>query len=261
MAELDDFMDISTDKAGDFSTYTLRVVIRNEHGNYQPHPSFDPHYDRVEFSFKVDCPSDLDCKQLLVCPPEPRDEPVINYLAKDYASFRQLILDRLAVVMPEWQERHVPDLGIALIEVLAYAGDHLSYYQDAVATEAYLDTARQRISVRRHTRLVDYVLHEGCNARTWVCVGTDSVVTLKPEIYFITKLEHIGLVVKDEDYAHCHQAFTKFSSRWLLGASRSTRGCTKSLYHGRSGMLLPRGARSATRSVVGEGTHHRTACV
>ena len=111
-----------------------------------------------------------------MCPPEPRDEPEINYLAKDYASFRQLILDRLALVMPEWHERHVPDLGIALVEVLAYVGDHLSYYQDAVATEAYLDTARQRISVRRHARLVDYVLHEGCNARTWVCVEvTDGV--------------------------------------------------------------------------------------
>lgn len=200
MTELDDFMEVMTDKAGDFSTYTLRVVIRDEHGHYQPHPSFDPRYDRVEFSFKVDCPSDLDCKQPLVCPPEPRDEPVINYLAKDYTSFRQLILDRLALVMPEWQERHVPDLGIALVEVLAYVGDHLSYYQDAVATEAYLDTARQRVSVRRHARLVDYVLHEGCNARTWVCVGTDSVVTLDPrEIYFITQLEHMDRVVKDEE--------------------------------------------------------------
>ena len=38
----------------------------------------------------------------------------------------------------------MPDLGITLVELLAYVGDHLSYYQDAVATEAYLDTARQR---------------------------------------------------------------------------------------------------------------------
>ena len=36
--------------------------------------------------------------------------------------------------------------------VFAYTADYLSYYQDAVATEAYLDTARQRISVRRHVR-------------------------------------------------------------------------------------------------------------
>jgi hypothetical protein len=74
--------------------------------------------------------------------------------------------------MPEWRERHVPDIGITLVEVLAYVGDHLSYFQDAVATEAYLDTARQRTSVRRHARLVDYRMHEGCNARAWVFLET-----------------------------------------------------------------------------------------
>jgi hypothetical protein len=58
---------------------------------------------------------------------------------------------------------------VALVELLAYAGDHLSYYQDAVATEAYLGTARQRISLRRHARLLDYFVHEGSSARAWVC--------------------------------------------------------------------------------------------
>ncbi|OEY66762.1 putative baseplate assembly protein [Marinobacter sp. X15-166B] len=186
-AELDDFMQVTVDQTGDFSTYTLRIAERDAQGQWQPHSAFDPRYDRVEFSFKTDCPSDLDCKQPLVCPPEPVVEPEINYLAKDYGSFRQLMLDRLALVMPDWQERHVPDIGIALVEVLAYVGDHLSYYQDAVATEAYLATARQRISVRRHARLVDYHLHEGCNARAWLCVATDSKLTLDPQqIYFIT---------------------------------------------------------------------------
>lgn len=186
-AELDDYMDVVVDKPGDFSTYTLRVVERTEAGEWVSHPRFDPQYDRVEFSFKVDCPSDLDCRQEVVCPPEPLQEPEIDYLAKDYASFRRLILDRLALVMPGWNERHVPDIGIALVEVLAYVGDYLSYYQDAVATEAYLDTARQRISVRRHARLVDYPMHEGCNARAWVCVGTNVDQVFRPEdIYFIT---------------------------------------------------------------------------
>ena len=50
---------------------------------------------------------------------------------------------------------------VALVELLAYAGDQLSYYQDAVATEAYLGTARRRVSVRRHARLVDYPMHDG----------------------------------------------------------------------------------------------------
>src|SRR5512136_960316 len=90
--------------------------------------------------------------------------------------------------MPTWTERHVPDLGVTLVELLAYTGDYLSYYQDAVATEAYLETARQRISVRRHARLVDYALHEGCNARAWVCIQTNTDLTpddLKG-VYFIT---------------------------------------------------------------------------
>jgi hypothetical protein len=187
--ERDDCMIVTVDRPGDFSTYTLCLVDLDEDGRPtdRPFPGFDPRYACLEFSFKAGCPSDLDCKPQEICPPEERDEPEINYLAKDYASFRQLILDRLAVVMPDWQERHVPDIGIALVEVLAYVGDHLSYYQDAVATEAYLDTARQRISVRRHARLVDYPMHEGCNARAWVCVATDTDVDLDAQqVSFVT---------------------------------------------------------------------------
>jgi hypothetical protein len=200
MAGLDDTMEVVTDRAGDASDYVLAAVEKDEQGITHPHSSFDRHYDRVTFSFKADCPGDLDCRRERICPPEPRVEPEISYLAKDYASFRQLMLDRLALVMPEWRERHVPDVGIAVVEALAYVGDHLSYYQDAVATEAYIGTARQRISVRRHARLVDYHLHEGCNARTWVCLQTSSVVTLdSADVWFITRLPDVGPVVERAD--------------------------------------------------------------
>jgi hypothetical protein len=179
--ERDDFLIIRLNKFGDFSTYTLRVTgVEN----------IDPRYDRAEFSFKVNCPSDLDCAPACTCEPQVFAEPEINYLAKDYQSFRQLILDRLSILMPDWKERHVPDIGIMLVEVLAYVGDYLSYYQDAVATEAYLDTARQRISVRRHARLVDYLLHEGCNARAWVCVEVDADLELDAsDVSFVTSTE------------------------------------------------------------------------
>ena len=75
------------------------------------------------------------------------------------------MLDRLSLLAPGWTERSTPDVGIALVELLAYVADELSYRQDAVATEAYLQTGAPRTSLRRHARLVDYVVHEGANAR------------------------------------------------------------------------------------------------
>ena len=199
----DSYLKIQLNKYGDFSTYTLRLGEKDAKGNFTPLPGFDSRYSQLEFTFKTGCSNDLDCQTQPVCPPVVRVEPEINYLAKDYASFRQLILDRLSLILPDWQERHVPDLGIALVELLAYVGDYLSYYQDAVATEAYLQTARQRISVRRHARLVDYLMHEGCNARTWVWIDTDSDTSLEPQdIYFITTYPGApekGKVLREED--------------------------------------------------------------
>jgi len=125
---------------------------------------FDPILSAVEFSFKVLCPSEFDCLCARVCPPEQAERPENHYLAKDYASFRQIMLDRMALLMPEWRERSPADLGVLLVELLAYAADHLSYQQDAVATEAYLGTARRRVSVKRHAASLNYFMHDGCNA-------------------------------------------------------------------------------------------------
>ncbi|MGB7923289.1 MAG: putative baseplate assembly protein [Pyrinomonadaceae bacterium] len=187
--EEDDCLRVTLNKAGDFSTYTLRLVnARDGRPTDTPLDGLDPRYAQIDFSFKASCPSDLDCVPQETCYEEAPTDPDINYLAKDYSSFRQLILDRLSLIMPDWKERHVPDTGIALVELLAYVGDYLSYYQDAVATEAYLDTARLRISVRRHARLIDYRAHEGCNARAWVLIRTSADVTLDnpKDVYFIT---------------------------------------------------------------------------
>ena len=155
-------------KPGDFSTYTLRLVRSASEEVAEPPEDFDPVLSEVPFTFKAGCRRDFDCKARLPDSGPAEEGPDINYLARDYASFRQSLLDRMAVVMPQWGQRHPADVGVALVELLAYVGDYLSYRQDAIATEAYLDTARRRVSVRRHARLVDYHLHDWCNARVWV---------------------------------------------------------------------------------------------
>ncbi|HUX87148.1 MAG TPA: putative baseplate assembly protein [Chloroflexota bacterium] len=161
---------VRTTSTGDFSTYTLRLILSPSQSGLPP-ANFDPVLSSIDFSFKVDCFSDFDCRAAAICSPVQVATPQIDYLAKDFASFNRLMLDRLSVVMPGWQERNPADLDIALVEILAYAADYLSYYQDAVATEAYLGTARKRVSVRRHARLVDYFLSDGANARAWVHIA------------------------------------------------------------------------------------------
>jgi hypothetical protein len=173
----DHVLTVKVNHPGDFSIYTLRLA--KSPTNSQPPDGFDPQLSAVAFSFKVNCPSDFDCRAEQVCQPDAKAAPLIDYLAKDYASFRQLMLDRLAALAPDWRERNPADLGIALVELLAYIGDHLSYQQDAVATEAYLGAARRRVSARRHARLVDYAMSDGCNARAWVQVQVSAKTDLK----------------------------------------------------------------------------------
>ena len=161
-----DVLSVDVAAPGDFSIYTLRLVANAGVG--APPAGIDPALAQIDFRFKVDCPSDFDCKPPTTACPSLRVAPVIDYLARDYTSFRRLMLDRLAALMPNWRERNPADLWVTLAEAVAFRGDELSYYQDAVATEAYLGTARQRVSVRRHTRLLDYAFHDGCNARVWI---------------------------------------------------------------------------------------------
>jgi hypothetical protein len=171
-----DVLLVRTASRGDFSQYTLSLVASPD--SEEPPVGFDPRLASVEFSFKVECPSDFDCAPACDCPPELAEPPSIDYLAKDFDSFRALMLDRLSLLAPEWRERSPADVGVALVESLAYVADELSYRQDAVATEAYLATARRRTSLRRHARLVDYVVHEGSNARAWVRVHVAGAAVL-----------------------------------------------------------------------------------
>ena len=176
---------VRTATFGDFSTYSLH--LRASGGSDQPPPGFDPRLSDVDFSFKVECPADFDCAQPTVCATVPTPAPAIDYLAKDYTGFRRLMLDRLALLAPDWTERSPADVGVTLVELFAWLADQLSYRQDAIANEAYLATAHRRVSVRRHARLVDYRLHEGCNARVFVRVAVSTDVLLPQRTQLLTR--------------------------------------------------------------------------
>jgi hypothetical protein len=158
----------------------------------------------------------------------------IDYLAKDFASFRQLMLDRIARTYPAWSERHIPDVGIVMVELLAYAADYLSYYQDVVATDAYLATARSRTAVRRHARTLGYRLHDGCAARVWLQFDVPAPLTIGPELAVSSRGEDPAVFRTLEALA-CrpeHDALTLYD-------------------FGEDAFTLPAGATAATLTVEG----------
>lgn len=175
-----DHIEVTVSEPGDFSDYTL---IIND-------PVVDIFYAQVTFNFKAGCPTHFDCRVQQICPPQILTQPVIDYMAKDYASFRQALLDLIPTLKPSWTERHEADIGMVLLELLAYVGDQLSYYQDAVSNELFLGTARQRISVRRLVRLIDYQMHDGASACAFIYLqltaGTTGVLPAGSQV--LTKI-------------------------------------------------------------------------
>ncbi|TQF68272.1 hypothetical protein FK531_14285 [Rhodococcus spelaei] len=146
---------LATAYPGDFSTYTLTIAST----------VLDRYFAAIAFTFKAGCPSTLDCATPAITCEIPGGGPVIDYLAKDFTSFRAGLLDYSARTYPDWVERDEPDLGVMLAELLAAVGDDLSYTQDRIAGEATLPTATQRRSVMRHARLVDYEPTPATSAR------------------------------------------------------------------------------------------------
>jgi hypothetical protein len=153
-------LSLRVEPVGDYSTYTLELVWDASR--------IDPFFSTIAFKFRPGCFTN-DCAPAL--PGRPlAPGPVIDYLAKDYDSFRHVLMTAMAQRVPGWQSTSEADHDQVLIDLFAAAADELSDYQDRVMNEAYFATARGRVSLARHARLVDYHIHEGNQASTWLAV-------------------------------------------------------------------------------------------
>ena len=244
---------IRAGSAGDFSDYILHLQ-QGPAVPPVPPAGFDPRLSHITFSFKVECPSDFDCLDETACREEAAAEPDINYLAKDYASFRQLILDRMSYLLPGWKTRNAADLGVTLAELVAYRADELSYWQDAVTTEAYLNTARQRRSLRRHALLVDYRISEGRNARSWVHMEVTGGPFAAPvtDLQFLTRVDGLqdpgdNRIEPDSKQHAIARAEQALVFELLLGTTLTEDHNEMQFYTwGDDNCCLPRGATRAT---------------
>ncbi|MEA2688153.1 MAG: hypothetical protein QOD51_760 [Candidatus Eremiobacteraeota bacterium] len=165
---------LTLDGIGDFSLYTLSVGA----------PGIDPFFADTALRFRLACDDAFDCREIAATPPGPPEVAVsIDYLGKDYASFRQALLDFVAVRFPNWTERSEADIGMMLLELFAATADSLSYMQDRVANEAFLGTASQRRSVAEHLALIGYRLDEGASASTFLQLSVNATASLSDEVF------------------------------------------------------------------------------
>lgn len=92
----------------------------------------------------------------------------VSYRIGDYHRFRETMLARLSSSeLPELQgltTRDQNDFSIALIDAWANVSEVLTFYQEYFANEGMLLTAKERLSVLEHARLIGYALNPGVAA-------------------------------------------------------------------------------------------------
>ena len=107
----------------------------------------------------------------------------LNYRAGTYATFFETMVARLTgftltVPYPSGSgtetltslsaltTRDPSDPSVALLDAWAVVADVLTFYQERIANEGYLPTARERRSVRELSRSIGYLLRPGSCPRS-----------------------------------------------------------------------------------------------
>lgn len=160
-------LELTVTPIGDYSSYTLEALS----------PLFDPVFARIPFKFRPGC-FNLNCRSRPGAADAPEPLPRIDYLARDYHSFRHMLITAMSERVPGWQPTSEADLDQMVIGLLAAAGDELADKQDRIANEAFFPRARKRLSLARHARLMDYHIHQGNQAGTWMAVEVSTDLDL-----------------------------------------------------------------------------------
>ncbi len=153
---------------GDYSTYTLSMNFAG----------IDPLLSEIDFKFRPAC-FNMNCAGNEGFQ-APAPVPDIDYLAKDFDSFKHTLVCAMQQRVPNWEPTSEADMDQVLIDLIAADADELSDYQDRTLNEAFLATARKRVSLARHARLMDYHIHQGNQATSWLAMQVQAA-TLVPK--------------------------------------------------------------------------------
>lgn len=112
-------------------------------------------------------------------PLDVRNRPGLSSIAfriGTFGSFRDEMLNAISAepALAGLTTRESDDYAITVIELFAAVGDVLAFYNERIANELYLRTARERDSLLRLTRLIGYRLRPGLAAQTMLDFGLDA---------------------------------------------------------------------------------------
>ncbi|MFC3677414.1 putative baseplate assembly protein [Ferrovibrio xuzhouensis] len=161
-------------------------------------------------------------------PANPPGQPSLSYRIGDQSSFFQAMLDQLprerirsgpnadATPLQALTTRAREDWTIALLHAWAGIGDILTFYQERIANEGYIGTARERLSVAELAGLVGYQPRPGLSAATDLAFavtdeedGTARCLSLDPGLA-IQSIPDAGLLPRTFET----QQAAQLSSRW-----------------------------------------------
>jgi hypothetical protein len=90
----------------------------------------------------------------------------LDYTDKDFASIRLRLQALIRSVFPTWTDFNVANFGDILLELFAFTGDILTYYQDNQARESRLVTAVQLQNVIALAQMLGYTVQGAEAAQT-----------------------------------------------------------------------------------------------
>jgi hypothetical protein len=128
----------------------------------------------------------------LVSVEEAKKDSLIDYTAADFASIKAALIDYIKAVYPlDYQNFIESDLGIMLLELVAYMGANNSLKADLIANESYLSTARSRNNINKLLQLI------GVRMKGPISAAANAKLTLDETPAWTNSSDYIELLPAD----------------------------------------------------------------
>ena len=83
--------------------------------------------------------------------------PNISYTGRDARLIKQELVRAIPLLTRDWTDFHVSDPGMALVDLISYVGDNLSFYLDRMALESIYETAQERKNILSSLKMFGYI--------------------------------------------------------------------------------------------------------